>query len=613
MIINWKLWRWFALAAGLFGVLLAMFQPTFTGSGDPGDFEWRSVGHRFFGFAPLSLFGLALLVCLLQFARIIFRRLFTRCALKWFLGTLLFLMVLGAAYYFGENWRGERAWESYKLEGESRGESFDFAGFIPPPVPDDQNFALSPVVASGYLRRMDKSGLPIHPENTNVVDRLTMNAYRQKVVTSTNLSLGDWRNGRLTDLMAWQIYYRTRFVTNELMAQPLNGRWRDPKKNDTNMYGMVVESLDTNEFPVAAQPQSPAADVLLALSKYASAMEELRQASRLPCSRFPLNYRSDDPAQILFPHWGGLKSCAEILRLRAVAELNNQQSDKALADVGLMLYLANSIRREPSGYSFEVQMSLVNCAVQPVWEGLARRQWSADELAALERELSGIDAVQDYGFALRAELASNLRTIEYLRRGRLTNSITCIGGDIIWGPTLILRLSPSGWFYLNERATARVFEAALPTASEAHQRILSFEINDRFWRAEALARRPHLIPDSFWLAFVPPLGRKAGFAAAIQAGVDMARIACALERYRLAEGSYPEKLGVLMPPFIETVPHDIVNGQGMRYRRLEDGRFVLYSVGWDGQDDGGLREDARQLNQQKPSGDWVWQYPAIGN
>jgi hypothetical protein len=223
--------------------------------------------------------------------------------------------------------------------------------------------------------------------------------------------------------------------------------------------------------------------------------------------------------------------------------------------------------------------------------------------------LAGIDAVKDYGFALRAGLVSNLKTLEYLRSGHTTNSITCMCGDIMWIPTLILRLSPDGWFYLNELATATVFEAALPTAVEAEQRILSPKISERFGRAEWLARRPHLIPDSMWLSFVPPLDRKAGFSARVQAGVDMARVACALERCRQAQGSYPEKLDALAPQFIETLPHDIVNGQPLHYRRPAEGKFVLYSVGWDGKDDNGVPEDTRQIFQSKPSGDWVWQYP----
>ena len=66
-----------------------------------------------------------------------------------------------------------------------------------------------------------------------------------------------------------------------------------------------------------------------------STIEELREASRLPYSRFPLNYDSEDPAAILLPHLAYLKRCSQVLQLRALAELQNGQSEKALDDVKL--------------------------------------------------------------------------------------------------------------------------------------------------------------------------------------------------------------------------------------------------------------------------------------
>ncbi len=48
----------------------------------------------------------------------------------------------------------------------------------------------------------------------------------------------------------------------------------------------------------------------------------------------------------------------------------------------------------------------------------------------------------------------------------------------------------------------------------------------------------------------------------------MARMAIALERYRLAHGEFPESLDALAPQFMEKIPHDIINGQPLHYRRL---------------------------------------------
>jgi hypothetical protein len=67
---------------------------------------------------------------------------------------------------------------------------------------------------------------------------------------------------------------------------------------------------------------------------------------------------------------------------------------------------------------------------------------------------------------------------------------------------------------------------------------------------------------------------------------DHLRIACALERFWLARGTYPETLAELVPDYLAAVPREIVNGAPYQYRRTE-GAFVLYSIG-----------------------DWVWSSPS---
>src|SRR5208282_901758 len=110
--------------------------------------------------------------------------------------------------------------------------------------------------------------------------------------------------------------------------------------------------------------------------------------------------------------------------------------------------------------------------------------------------------------------------------------------------------------------------------------------------------------------FLPGIGAVVKKFAYAQSSVDLARVAIALERYRLAHGEFPESLDALAPQFIAKLPHDIINGQPLHYRRTGDGQFVLYSVGWNETDDGGtvgLKKDgAVDINQ----GDWVWRYPA---
>ena len=41
-----------------------------------------------------------------------------------------------------------------------------------------------------------------------------------------------------------------------------------------------------------------------------------------------------------------------------------------------------------------------------------------------------------------------------------------------------------------------------------------------------------------------------------------------------------------MPEYLDTVPEDPFDGKPLRYKRLPKG-YVVYSIGWDGKDDGG--------------------------
>ena len=79
---------------------------------------------------------------------------------------------------------------------------------------------------------------------------------------------------------------------------------------------------------------------------------------------------------------------------------------------------------------------------------------------------------------------------------------------------------------------------------------------------------------------------------------------------------YPETLDPLAPQFIEKIPHDILGGQPLKYHRETSGRFVLYSVGWNETDDGGIVGVKKKngiedgIAPDYETGDWVWRYPA---
>jgi hypothetical protein len=104
---------------------------------------------------------------------------------------------------------------------------------------------------------------------------------------------------------------------------------------------------------------------------------------------------------------------------------------------------------------------------------------------------------------------------------------------------------------------------------------------------------------------LPALGNISMRAATGQTSTDHAFLACALERYRLANGNFPEKLDAVVPQFIAQLPNDLITGEPYKYRRTDDGQFILYSVGWNEKDADGT--PGERLYDSR-DGDWVWDY-----
>jgi hypothetical protein len=89
--------------------------------------------------------------------------------------------------------------------------------------------------------------------------------------------------------------------------------------------------------------------------------------------------------------------------------------------------------------------------------------------------------------------------------------------------------------------------------------------------------------------------------------------AVALARFHVAEGDYPDALDKLVPTFLDRIPSDPIDGQALRYRRLDAEEFELWSIGKDGIDNNG--DGSIPPASGPPSGlppqwqtaaDWIW-------
>jgi hypothetical protein len=539
-----------------------------------------------FGLIGTLLIGLLQMICAGNFKPIFFG---AAC-----------LITLVALLYAEEDVRGKYDWDQFKHQWEAKGESFDRESLMPPAVPDEQNFAMSPVWIAEekyiFQKEPDRAeawyGGKIYDEDvSNFFQLLPCNT---SDVTGANWAshlpvppqvAGQWAMARMTDLQPLQAFYR-------------------------NLEEVNREA----DIRITAQPQSPAADVLLALSKYDPMFDQLRKDSALPYSRFPVKWEAEDPASILLPHLSAVKSWSQVLQLRAIAELQDGQSDQALADIKLMLRLAESIHTEPTFISQLVRIAVLQIALQPVYEGLARHQWSDAQLAELDSELASLDFVNDYRLALHSEVVLFEGGIFDLMRRHPAYmfSVSDLSGERPTAPLLeraLAHLIPEAWFYQNQLSCARgVLEYDLP-AADTNLDIISPTVVKNSAR-KLSEETKHVTPyNGFERMLLPELAGGAQRFACAQNSANMARVAIALERYYLAHGQFPETPDVLSPHYLQDVPHDIINGQPLHYRPTSDGRFILYSVGWNEEDDGGKVAFKGRNNPDNNHGDWVWQYP----
>jgi hypothetical protein len=395
------------------------------------------------------------------------------------------------------------------------------------------------------------------------------------------------------DLVAWEMAFGAIQSGQTNSNQEFESGKLDPTSRAAAAPA-VLEGLKTNEMVLA----------------------ELRDASRRPYSRYPVVYDLDNPWGILLPHLGNAKKACQRLQLKACAELAIGRSDEALADVKLSLYLADSVKTEPFLISYLVRLACVQLAMQPVWEGLAEHAWSDAQLQELETCFQQYDFVADLKRPLGAEQAAGILTVELTRKNGIhywndisnSESTTPSGHRIA---NLIDLLVASGWYHQEEFNYCRMFHMLLGTNLDPAKKQISpkqVESNKgEFGRVLGSPGFSRVIHHRLIAALLlPALGRVPMKAAIAQTAVDEAVLACALERCRLANGQFPETLEALVPRFISELPNDVISGEPYKYHLTNDGQFVLYSVGWNEKDDGGV--PGKTLFDEK-EGDWVWQVP----
>jgi hypothetical protein len=294
--------------------------------------------------------------------------------------------------------------------------------------------------------------------------------------------------------------------------------------------------------------------------------------------------------------------------IRAVALLEQGLSPQALEEIRGIIRLSDALRTEPSLICATLRAALLRIAVEPVWYGLVAARWTEAELAAIEELLAerpaGVDFTRsiDHERACINSLFEELLETSGLGRGRvLRGYFHPVRPSTIGAVDLSFS---DGYLRSNQIFVNRFFDSI-------RQRIDSrgdLHIEHRSSVDADAAGRPEHLYHALATFLLPNCARAENRLVSVEARLRQARIAVAIERYRLRTNVLPSALGELVPELLRVSLADPFIGQEMRYRVDEDGQYRLWSVGADRDNDGAKPNPEDGISD---AGDLVWMGPRM--
>jgi hypothetical protein len=615
---------------------------------------------------PLTIFivgviGATLLLCLWLFVR------WSTCCWRNLRRTLMGLAVLATfigCFYTEENWRGKRAWENCKRELQAKGAVLDWNAFIPPPVPDEQNIFKAPRMQEWFVRsgsnelsqRLNRCSpgffllpntnvspvivaeLSVVPDKTSLdpgkadavlrFDDPVVGAQAKKLITD---AVGPCTSGSQGYTFTARPLNQVKPVHIFLLADkvPTTTEVAELFPRDTiapaaiwgpDLNRLRVEPAGSNSFRVSLNLSRfgfcTAADYLGLTDQFQTDFDVIREALKRPYAQMEGNYQQ--PVAMPIPDFVCIRALAQTFAQRAQCLLVLGQPEKALGELTLIHDLSRLLEARPTGQPMSLVAAMINVAitglyVDTVADGMRLQAWQGPQLSELQKQIEDINLPRYVAQAFRSETAGLCRALETMEIKTLLSfrtSTTNLWQKIRNPESLLFSAIPRGWVYQNMAVVALERQKVIGGFDPARVVVLPHLLDSVF--REANIEFNYSSPYTFLAARTLPNWIRAWQTLARnQTLANEALVVCSLKRYRVAHGQYPETLVGLVPQYVEKLPHDIIGGQPLKYRRTDDGQFVLYSIGWNEKDDGGTvtLADSKPPSVNLDKGDWVWEYP----
>jgi uncharacterized membrane protein len=299
-------------------------------------------------------------------------------------------------------------------------------------------------------------------------------------------------------------------------------------------------------------------------------------------SAYPLEFR--EGLGMRLTHLDFVRRMAFRYRAEALLAAEEGQAERAAESLVTILHVVGTLREDPILISQNVRVGLVNAHVKALAEVLSRIPLTDAHVMKLDDVLVKAESQDGISLGLNGDRCVAL--VEYVKliEGADDALVKEQKGAGMGIAATLGKIAMDAWltadlvFYLDMMAQWDAV-VALPM----RQRV---KAADKFGKTldAAVAKRGKL---SVAAMLLPSIGAATTRDVQIRARLRCARVALAIERYRLKHKKLPKTLAVLAPKFIKELPADPFTGKGLMLKLGKEKGYMVYSVGQNQKDDGG--------------------------
>jgi hypothetical protein len=418
-----------------------------------------------------------------------------------------------------------------------------------------------------------------------------------------------------------------RYLATVAEADRLDPGWRDgitptdpgPIPDDQNAANLVVSSYeqmppgwDSSEgswLMIELDPARPIAPELMIelrqqRDEATEGLPDARALADRPRGRFPMSVnelpssvplarQQAQPALLLWTTYNEFVGSMPIVGQQVLAvvrllyfdgliRIEKDDSLGAARNVKAMINAGRAIGDQPLLAFQAARATAIDTAVLTLERLLAHGELPEPVLADLQKLL---ESEASHSLALiswRGERAAADKLFEDVRSGRAAAASLVEPGEgkltlLYAGRTI--RENQARLLELNNRL---VELAKLPIEQQGPAFMVSEDAFFKLWHDANILKRVYRLPFREHTRV-----RAGGLQSAHHARANLAILALASDRFRLANGHWPNSAAELAPAYLAAVPYDPYTGAPLHFKPRQE-QLLLYSNGRDGKDDGGL-------------------------